>query len=38
VDPLFSRRIGVRGEAHYDEDLGTRLITVRDLESTESKQ
>jgi hypothetical protein len=38
VDPLFSRRIGVRGEAHYDEDLGTRLITVRDLESIESKQ
>jgi hypothetical protein len=38
VDPLFSRRIGVRGEAHYDEDLGTRLITVRDLESIESKR
>ena len=38
VDPLFSRRIGVRGEAHFDEDLGTRLITVRDLESVESKR
>jgi hypothetical protein len=38
VDPLFSRRIGVRGEAHYNEDLGTRLITVRDLESIESKR
>jgi hypothetical protein len=38
VDPLFSRRIGVRGEAHYDEDLGTRLITVRDLESIETKR
>jgi hypothetical protein len=38
VDPLFSRRIGVRGEAHYSEDLGTRLITVRDLESIESKR
>jgi hypothetical protein len=38
VDPLFARRIGVRGEAHYEEDLGTRLITVRDLESIESKR
>lgn len=38
VDPLFARRIGVRGEAHYDEDLGTRLITVRDLESMETKR
>jgi hypothetical protein len=38
VDPFFSRRIGVRGDTHYDEDLGTRLITVRDLESIESKR
>jgi hypothetical protein len=38
VDPLFSHRIGVRGEARFDEDLGTRLITVRDLESIEPKK
>lgn len=33
IDPLLSRRIGVRGEPHFDEDLGARLITVRDVEN-----
>jgi hypothetical protein len=31
--PLLARRVGVRGQAHWSEDLGTRLITVRDMES-----
>jgi hypothetical protein len=37
-DPLLSQRVGVRGSPHYDEDLGTRLITVRALESLESRR
>ena len=32
VESLGSRRVGVRGAVHYNQDLGTRLITVRDLE------
>jgi hypothetical protein len=32
IDPLVSHRIGVRGEPHFNEDLGARLITVRDVE------
>jgi hypothetical protein len=32
VESLGTRRIGVRGAVHYNQDLGTRLITVRDLE------
>jgi hypothetical protein len=38
LDPLFSRRVGVRGAAHYNPDLGARLITVRDLEAIESRR
>jgi hypothetical protein len=37
-EPFLSRRIGVRGQAHFSEDLGTRLITVRDLESLEARK
>ncbi len=33
IDPLVAHRVGVRGEPHFNEDLGTRLITVRDLET-----
>ncbi len=29
---LLSRKVGVRGEVHYNESLGARLITVRDLD------
>ncbi len=29
---LLSRKVGVRGDVHYNELLGTRLITVRDLD------
>ncbi len=32
IDPLLTQRIGVRGEPHFNEDLGARLITVRDVE------
>ena len=28
IDPLLTKRIGVRGEPHFNEDLGARLITV----------
>jgi hypothetical protein len=40
LDPmrLQSRKVGVRGAAHYDQDLGARLITVRDLEEIESRR
>jgi hypothetical protein len=31
--PLLAQRVGVRGQSHFKEDLGTRLITVRDLEN-----
>ena len=36
--PFLASRVGVRGQAHFSEDLGTRLITVRDLESIEQKR
>jgi hypothetical protein len=32
VEALGTRRVGVRGSVHYNQELGTRLITVRDLE------
>ena len=34
--PFLARRIGVRGQTHFNEDLGTRLITVRDMENIEA--
>ena len=37
-EPLVSQRVGVRGSPHYSEDLGTRLITVRALESLDSRR
>ena len=30
---LLARRVGVRGEVHFNESLGARLITVRDLDA-----
>ncbi len=36
--PFLARRIGVRGQTHWSEDLGTRLISVRDIESIEAKK
>jgi hypothetical protein len=32
IEPLMTRRVGVRGVSHYNQDLGARLITVRDVE------
>jgi hypothetical protein len=37
-EPFLASRVGVRGRAHFSEDLGTRLISVRDLESVEQKR
>jgi hypothetical protein len=37
-EPLLAHRVGVRGQAHWSEDLGTRLITVRDMETIEPKR
>ena len=36
--PLLARRVGIRGQAHFSEDLGTRLITVRDMEGIEARR
>jgi hypothetical protein len=36
--PLLARRVGIRGRAHFSEDLGSRLITVRDMESIEASR
>lgn len=33
IEPLLAHRVGVRGDPHFNEDLGTRLITVRDVET-----
>ena len=38
IDPLLAHRVGVRGQPHFNEDLGTRLITVRDVEKLESRR
>jgi len=37
-DPYLAQRVGVRGQSRFDEDLGTRLISVRDLEALESRR
>jgi hypothetical protein len=36
VNAHFSHRVGVNGVMHYNEDLGARLITVRDIEPLHS--
>jgi hypothetical protein len=36
--PLLAHRVGIRGQAHYNEDLGTRLISVQDMESTDARR
>jgi hypothetical protein len=38
IEPLLSRRVGVRGDPHFSEDLGSRLITVRDVETTDLRR
>jgi hypothetical protein len=37
-DPLLARRVGVRGVAHYNEELHSRLISVRALEPIEPRR
>jgi hypothetical protein len=38
IEPLLARRVGVRGDPHFNEDLGSRLITVRDVETMDSRR
>jgi hypothetical protein len=38
IDSFVTRRVGVRGVSHYNEDLGARLITVRDVEAIEARR
>lgn len=38
ADPMVAQRVGVRGVPHFNEDLGARLITVRDIETIEAKR
>jgi hypothetical protein len=38
IDPLLAQRVGVRGDPHFNEDLGTRLITVRDVETMDPRR
>jgi hypothetical protein len=38
LEHLVAQRVGVRGPSHYDEGLRARLITVREMESIESKR
>ena len=38
VEAIGSRRVGVRGAVHYNQELGTRLITVRDLEPVATRR
>jgi len=36
--PLVSQRVGVRGVPHFNEDLGTRLITVQDIDAIDARR
>jgi hypothetical protein len=38
VEGLLARRVGVRGAVRYNEALGSRLITVRDIEEIRSRE
>ena len=38
ITALGVRRVGVLGVTHFNQDLGARLITVRDLDAIESKR
>ncbi len=38
IEPMIAHRVGVRGEPHYNEGLGTRVITVRDVENVETRR
>jgi hypothetical protein len=36
-EPMLSRKVGVRGAAHYNEELQSRLVTVRDVQPIEAR-
>ncbi len=38
INPMLAHRVGVRGVMHYSEDLSCRLITVREIETVESRR
>lgn len=38
IERMVAHRVGVRGEPHFNEDLGARLITVRDLEAVDTRR
>jgi hypothetical protein len=38
IEPLLAHRVGVRGDPHFNEDLGSKLITVRDVEKMEPRR
>jgi hypothetical protein len=37
-EPVLARKVGVRGVAHYNEELHSRLITVRDVQAIEARR
>jgi hypothetical protein len=38
LDSLIARRVGVRGTTHFNEDIGARLVTVRDVEAIQTRR
>ena len=38
ANPVLARKVGVRGVAHYNEELHSRLITVRDVDAIEPRR
>jgi hypothetical protein len=36
-EPMLARKVGVRGSAHYNEELQSRLVTVRDVQAIEAR-
>jgi hypothetical protein len=38
IEPFLAHRVGVRGDPHFNEDLGSRLISVRDVETMDSRR
>jgi hypothetical protein len=38
AEPVLAHKVGVRGVAHYNEELHSRLITVRDVQAIEARR
>ena len=38
ADSLIAHRVGIRGSVNYDDELGSRLITVRDIEEIKNRE